>query len=162
MNAWPQDITGLEFNSMAATQGAHHSLHLISPMPPHSERGTSQPSNSIPLNSTPVCYPLLYEPTPSSPTLNQSSKPVKKTTSWYSKCAIQNQLSKVSTKLYHHRRNSRSKCHVTCLVQAYTFVQVYAFCSPKHFKDMIHSDHIMKANGSQVRCKFCNFLITHI
>src|SRR6218665_4184665 len=80
---------------MAAMQGAHHSLHIISPMPPHSERGTSQPSNSIPLNSTPVCYPLLYEPTPSSPTLNQSSKPVKKLLP-----GIQNVLFKINYQKY--------------------------------------------------------------
>ena len=59
---------------MAATQGAHHVTYLILPKPPPSERQTSQPyglrdSNLITLNSTPVCYPLLYAPT------NRLSKP---------------------------------------------------------------------------------------
>jgi len=40
-------ITGVESNCMAASQGAHHVLHLIKPMPPPSERTTSQPYGAM-------------------------------------------------------------------------------------------------------------------
>jgi len=37
-----QVITGVEFNCMEATQGAHHAIHLILSMSQPSERRTSQ------------------------------------------------------------------------------------------------------------------------
>jgi len=42
MTGCSQDTTWFEFNCTAATQGSHHVIHLILPMPHPSERRTSQ------------------------------------------------------------------------------------------------------------------------
>jgi len=56
MNGRKQVITGVKFNCTVATQGAHHVIRLIWPMPPPSDRRTRQPYGRY----SATRYSLLY------------------------------------------------------------------------------------------------------